>query len=84
MHFVTNIFPFYIRRLFEDRYMYALVKHMAYSPSSQYVVGTSSMRVSRTEVSGGPTLATFLVDDGSADPNTTISGPPSAHFGNAI
>ena len=37
---------------------------------------------------GGPTLTTFffsfLVDEGRKDPNTTISGPPSARQRNAM
>ena len=33
---------------------------------------------------GGPTLKTFLVEEGTEDPNTTKSGPLSAHQQNAI
>ena len=33
---------------------------------------------------GGPTLIIFLVYEGRNDPNTTISGPSSAHQRNAI
>ena len=36
-------------------------------------------------VRGGPTRTrVFLVDEGREDPNTTISGPSSAHQRNAI
>ena len=37
-------------------------------------------------VRGGPTLTTFffLIDEGSVDPNSTISGPSMAHQRNTI
>ena len=35
-------------------------------------------------VRGGPTLTTFLVDEGREDPNATTSGPSSARHRNTI
>ena len=39
---------------------------------------------SRKFFRGGPTLTTFLADEGKEDPNNTTSGPPSARQQNAI
>ena len=45
---------------------------------------TLSNPIQKSFVRGGQTLKLFLVDDERVDPNTTKSGPSSAHQRNAI